>query len=113
MNDMWKLVTDIEKKIKTTEDEGAIKTDEMTLEKNVLKFSNTTIQLSSISKVDVTRIEHKGNFPYYAIGGIIISIILILLNLDNIINILAIVVMLGALWHVYRWYGNRKRGVIP
>lgn len=58
-----------------------VRTKSMIVSKNILKLPHTTIQLSSISKINVGKIETKIKIPFTAIGIAIISFLIIKFNI--------------------------------
>lgn len=81
--------------------ENEIKTDSMIVSKNILKLPHTTIQLSSISKINVGKIETKVKFPFIAIGIAIISLFIIKFNIA-----IGIIALCLSSWYIYRVFKN-------
>lgn len=78
-----------------------IVTDQMIISKNILKFSNTTIQLSSISQLNIGKIEMKVNTPMIAIFIFCASLLAVFFRLY-----LAIIPVLLSGLYIYKVYKN-------
>lgn len=94
------------------QEDNKIKTETLIVEKNVLKFENTTIQLSSISKINVGNIKTKIETPFYAIGGIVGSLVLISLDINTMITVLCIAILGLSIFYIYRLFKNKEEDKI-
>ncbi|MBS7576980.1 MULTISPECIES: hypothetical protein [unclassified Enterococcus] len=81
--------------------ENEVRTESMVVSKNVLKLPHTTIQLSSISKIYVGKIETKVKIPFVAIGIAIISLFIIKFNIA-----IGIVALCLSSWYIYTVFKN-------
>lgn len=97
----------MEEKLKQLKDildqgsENEVRTESMIVSKNVLKLSHTTIQLSSISKINVGKIETKVKIPFIAIGIAIISLFIIKFNIA-----IGIITLGLSIWYIYTVFKN-------
>lgn len=97
----------MEEKLKQLKDildqssENEIRTESMIVSKNILKLSHTTIQLSSISKINVGKIETKVKIPFIAIGIALISLFIIKFNIA-----IGIITLGLSIWYIYTVFKN-------
>lgn len=78
-----------------------VRTESMIVSKNILKLPHTTIQLSSISKINVGKIETKLKIPFIAIGIAIISLFIIKFNIA-----IGIITLGLSSWNIYTVFKN-------
>lgn len=92
---------DVLKNMMDQSTENEVITDSMIVSNNILKFSHTTIQLSSISKISIGKIETKLKIPYIAIGIAFISLLLLTFS------IIPGLIGLGlSSWYIYSVFKN-------
>ncbi len=91
------------KSILDNDNGNEVRTESMIVSKNVLKLPHTTIQLSSISKVNVGKTERKLKFPYAATVTLIISWFIV----KYINGFLGIIVMALSIGYIYKVFKNR------
>lgn len=78
-----------------------VRTESMIVSKNILKLPHTTIQLSSISKINVGKIETKLKIPFIAIGIAITSLFIIKFNIA-----IGIITLGLSSWYIYTVFKN-------
>jgi len=78
----------------------------MLLNKNILRFSHTTVQISNISKINVGKIESKVKTPLAAIIIALISIVVIFIK--PLIGIIGLLLSGAYIYYVYQNKADNK-----